>query len=96
MVVQVLQPQRVRVLDQQPEDAVASRQLPDRRLLLVGEAVGDEVDELPAALADHADGAVLRSGDLAGRDDDPVEHAVQVEVGADRHDRVEQGVDVLG
>ena len=66
-----------------------ARQVTDRRVLLGGEAGRHEVDQVPA-VAEHAERAVPRPGHPAGRDDDAVEHAVQVEVGADGDHRVEQ------
>ena len=43
-----------------------------------------------------AERAVLRTGHLARGHHDPVEHGVQLEVGADGHHRVEQGPRVVG
>ena len=53
------------------------------------DAVGDEV-VAGAVGADHAERAVPGAGELAGRLHDPAQHAVQVEVGRDRHHGVEQ------
>ena len=89
MGLQALQTERMRVPDQQPEDALAQRQVADRCVLLVGEPTGDEVDQ-PPSVTDHSQRAVPGSGDPARRDHGPIEHAVQVEVGADRDHRVQQ------
>ena len=57
MGLQALQTERMRVPDQQPEDALAQRQVADRCVLLVGEPTGDEVDQ-PPSVTDHTQRAV--------------------------------------
>ena len=90
MVLQPGQPERLGLVDQQPEDPAAAGQLADLGVLLGADAVHDEVRQL-AVGADHAQGAVLGTGELARRHHDPVEHVVHVEVGAHRDDGVQQG-----
>ena len=61
----VLEPERPRLLDQQPEDAATAGQLPDPAVRGVVDAGRDESLELLAALVEHADGRVARTGEIA-------------------------------
>ena len=73
-----------------PEHAAPVRQVADRGVQLRIDAVGDEVGQLPVR-PDDAERAVAGADQLAGRRDDPLQRAAQVEVGADADHRVEQG-----
>ncbi|MEJ7707618.1 MAG: hypothetical protein WKF82_10325 [Nocardioidaceae bacterium] len=82
--------QRFRMIDHAAQNAVTTWQWSDQVALRLGQSVGDEVGETAAA-SKHSQCAVSRVGEFAGRHDDPVEDAVQVEVGADSHDGIQQG-----
>ena len=84
-----VKPQRLGTVDEQPEDAVAAGQVADQPAALLVQPVVDEVGE-ERPRPEHAEGAVRRPGQRAGRAHDAVEGVVQVEVGADGHDSVEQ------
>ncbi len=87
----VRKPQRVRILDQQPEQAASLGPVVDLRDLVGAEPDRDELDQL-LPFADHAEGAVPGIHQLYGRLDDPAQHRLQVEPRADRDDRLEQSV----
>jgi hypothetical protein len=87
----VRKPDRVRIGDQEPQHAAAVRQVADLGVGRGVDAVGDEVDQLGAIGADHAQRAVSRAAQRARRLDDALQRAAQVEVGADADDRVQQG-----
>ena len=86
---------RVRARDDHAEQPVAPRERADRRPLLLGHAVRDELDELLTTGPEHPERAVRRVDELARDDDDAVEHLGQVEVGADGEDGVEQRAEPL-
>src|SRR4051794_41183879 len=90
MVAEVLEPQRARVLDQQPEDAPPPRQVPDRTMGLCVHAGRDEALELPAAVVEHADGRVARAGDLAGNVEELLEDGINVQLRDQRSPGVDQ------
>jgi hypothetical protein len=62
---EVLEPERPRLLDQQPEDAATAGQLPDPAMCGVVDTGRDEALERLPALVEHAHGGVARTGDLA-------------------------------
>ena len=64
-------------------------------MLLGRDSAGDELGEAACA-PDHSEGAVPRMSELTRRGDDPVQHAVQVEVGADVDEGVEQCSGTVG
>ena len=90
---EVGQPQRVRVTDELAQDAVAGRRRPDGGNGRVVDADGDELRQPLTTFVDHAQCAVRRVHQ-ADRDlDDATQHHLQVQVGADREDRVQQMAD---
>ena len=91
MVGQIVQAQRLRVFDQDAEDAVAAGQWAD---LLDGLVVDPDGDELRQriAFADHAERAVSRIDEPDAGFDDALQHGLKVEVGSDRQHRVEKSV----
>ena len=82
-------PHRSRIVDEQAQNATTGRQIADRVAFGDREAVGDELDESPVR-SDHAERTVAGTGQRAGRGDDPVQGAAQVEVAADADDRLQQ------
>ena len=75
----VRHPHRAGVGDEQAEHAAAARQVADGGVHLGVDAVGDEVGQLPVR-PDDAEGAVAGADQLAGRLDDALQRAAQVEV----------------
>ena len=69
---------------------MALRELPDRRVRLAVDADRDELDQPVARLVEHAERAVRGIDRLGCGLDDRVQDGVQVEVGPDREDRIEQ------
>ena len=86
----VRQADRVRVGDEQTENAAPVREVADRRLGRGVDSVRDEVGQLLIG-ADDAERAVTGARERAGRLDDAVESAAQLEVGADPDHGVQQG-----
>ena len=79
-----------------PRMPVPARQVADARALLVGQAVRHELAQSAVgARAEHAQGHVPGAGQLARDGDDPLQHAVQVQVADQAHDRVEQATQTL-
>ena len=66
--------------DQQPEDAVTHRRVPDRGSLLLGHALGDESLDARSVLAEHAERSVTGPRDRHGQLHDPLEHGFKVEL----------------
>ena len=87
----VVEPDRPRVVDEQPEQPVPGRQGPDLDHLVLAHAVVDEGPQ-PALRTDvqHAEGGVLGVHQRAGDGHDPGQHPVEGEVGRHRHDRVQE------
>ena len=81
VVAEVLEPQRPRLLDQQPEDAATAGQVPDRAMRVRVDAGGDEALELLPALVEHAHGRVARAGDLARDVEQLLQDRLDVELG---------------
>ena len=86
-----VQPQRLRVADQDAEDAAAVRKVADRRVRLGVDPRRQEPLERLAGLVDHAEGRVARAGDLRGRLDDALQQRIERELGAERDPRVRRG-----
>jgi hypothetical protein len=86
---QVVEPQGSRLVDQEAQDAPAAGQVADLPVQRLVDAVGDEVVEVSVG-ADDTQCAVPSAGQLAGRHHDAGQDAVQIEVGGDRDDGVEQ------
>jgi hypothetical protein len=86
----VVDPDRPALTRDQPEEPVPLRHHPDLLDLLGGQSVRHQVDEGTVVVEDAED-AVLGVGQRAGRLHDPGQDTAQVQVGPDRHHRVEQG-----
>ena len=78
---EIVQPQRLRVADQDAEDPAAARQVADRGVRLGVDSGGDEALERRAAPVDHAQRRVARAGQLGGRLDEPLQQRVERELG---------------
>ena len=90
MVADVLEPQRARLLDQQPEDPPAAGEIADRPVRVGIDPGGDEALELLPAIVEHADGRVARAGDLASDVEQLLEHRLDVELGDEAATRIDQ------
>jgi hypothetical protein len=82
-------PQRVRVLDEQAEQAAALRPVVDLGDLGGVEAYRDELGE-PLVLANDAERAVPGIDELDGRLHDPAQRRLEVQPGPDRDDGLQQ------
>ena len=93
---QVREPQRLRVVDDVPEDPVAGGQVTDRVALLLGEPVGDELLQprsdpgaiTPSATYCASTSRLAALGDL-------LQYAINGQVRGDRHHGVEQPAEPL-
>ncbi|GAB3892924.1 hypothetical protein GCM10027612_41500 [Microbispora bryophytorum subsp. camponoti] len=85
------QPQRLRFLDQQAEQAQPVRPVLDPGDLLLAQPYRYELEE-GVLLPDHAHRAVCRVHQRRGGGHDAPQNHLQVEVAADRHDRLQQRV----
>jgi hypothetical protein len=84
------EPQRLRVADQDPEEPAPVRQVADRPVGLLVDALRDELLERLAPLVEHADRGVASGGDLLGDVEQAVEEDVRVELGEQRTSDVQQ------
>ena len=92
----VVQPQRLGPVDDQPEQPVPDRQVAD--LLHLGGVmpwVMNSRSRSPGAVAEDTQGGVLRAGQVAGDLHDPPQQLVQGQVGGHRPDRLEQQLPAL-
>src|SRR5215218_9954585 len=81
---EVVEAQRLRVVDQRAEYAAAVRRVADRSLGLRVDAGDDEpLERLPAGV-DDPERRIAGSGQLRGRLDDLLEHRVERELGRER------------
>jgi hypothetical protein len=85
----VAQPHRLRVAQQEPEDALALREPPHRVARELVDARRLQLGQL-AVFADDAESAVPRVYQPASRVDDPLQHRRQAQIRADAEHRVEQ------
>jgi hypothetical protein len=85
----VIQAKRPWFVGEQPEHAMAGRQIADVVMLGDRQTIGDELHQA-SVRADDAECAVAGIGHLAGRHHDPRQCAVQVEIATDAHDRLQQ------
>lgn len=76
--------------DQQPEDAVTHRQVPDRGSLLLGHALRDESLDAGGVLAEHAERSVTGPSDRHGQLHDPLEHGLEVELRCEGESSLDQ------
>jgi hypothetical protein len=90
MLVDVRQPDRAWLGDQQTQHTAAVWQIPDPRVGGRVDAVSDEVGQIGAVGADHAERTVPGVGQGARGFDDTLQGAAQAEVRADADDRVEE------
>ena len=93
--VEVRQPQRFRIEDQQPEDAVTLGTSSDARRLLVAEPDGDELGEPGAGLVEHAQRCVPGIDEIRPGLGDPSQRVGEGLLGPDRHHCVEQPEQLL-
>jgi hypothetical protein len=75
---EVLQPNRLRLLDECPEQAVTLGQVPDARCELLVDAHVDELLEV-TVWRDDAERAVLRVNEIDGRLDNPSQHCGEID-----------------
>src|SRR5450755_5082575 len=94
MLADIGQPQRVRIVDQNPEYAMTTRQLADREPGLGIDPDGDEPFELPAPIVEHPERGVARSGDLHCGLEDLVENLLHVELGHQATSQTEQAAEM--
>jgi hypothetical protein len=95
----VLDAQRLGVLDQQAEHTAAVREGDPGECgaLLLAQPGGDELLQVLTGLVEHAQGAVAGADQVHRGGDDPPQHGGQVQLAADREDGVEQPLQpVLG
>ncbi len=87
----LVQPQRLRPVDDQPEQTVPAGQLADQLTLVVADAVVDERPQrVLGAGAEDPERRVAGAGQLAGDLDDPGEQTVEGQVRGDADHGVEQ------
>jgi hypothetical protein len=89
---QIREPQRPRVYDQKAEDPRTFGEAADGGHSVVVHAHGDELGQVLALVVEHPDRPVARTGDRACHLGHAPQHAVQIEVRAHHHRRVEQGM----
>lgn len=95
----VLDAQRLRILDQQPQHPAAVREghAGQSGALLLAQAGGDELLQVLTGLVEHAQGAVAGADQIHRGGDDAPQHGGQVQLAADGEDGVEQPLQpVLG
>jgi hypothetical protein len=90
MLAEVGQAQRFRVHDEDAEDPMTLGQWADRGSLGIVDANGDELDEPSARLIEDAERAIPRIDQIGRNLDDPAKYLLEVELGADRDDRVQE------
>ena len=81
MVADMGEPQRPGIIDQQPEDAAARGEVPDRAVRLGVDPRRDEAPEALAAVVEDADGRVAGPGDLARDVQKLLQDGVDLELG---------------
>jgi hypothetical protein len=87
---EIRQPDGSWIGDQQAQDPLATRPGTDEVFLGVRQSMGDELSKHSTAGVKHAERSVLGICQTAGGGDDPSQHSLEVEIGRDRQDRVEQ------
>src|SRR4051794_23426017 len=90
MLVEVGEAQGPGIGDEETEDAMALGQRTDGLANLVADPDGDELRETRAFRVQDPERAVLGIYQSPGSLDDPPQHRREIQVGADRHDGVEQ------
>jgi hypothetical protein len=92
---EVRQPDRRRLVDEQAEDALAARQVPDLGAGVRVDADGDELDEVAPLGPEDAERGVVRVGEVGRELRDAAQRVGQAEVARHRHDGVQQPVHLL-
>ena len=87
----VVEAHRLRVAQEQTQDAVAARRRPDRGLRLRIDAVGHEPLQARAARVDDAERRVARARDLGRQLEQPFEQRVEVPLGREDDPRLDEG-----
>ena len=91
VLVDVVQPQRFRVVDEQSQHAVPARQVTDLVDQALGHAVVDEgAQPAVGGLGEHPECGVPRVDQLAGDRHDPLQHTVEAQPRGDRDHGVQQ------
>ena len=85
-----MQPERLRVVDQDAENPAAVREVADPLVGLLVDAHGQETLERPTGRIDHAERRVSRPRQLCRGLDDPLQKRVERELGRDRDAGVDQ------
>ena len=85
-----MQPQRLRVPDQDAEDAASMRQIADRRMRLSVDPCRQEPLERLAGPVDHSESCVAGARDLGRGLDDALQQRVERELRAERDARVDE------
>jgi hypothetical protein len=93
MCAHVREPQRLRLVDQHPEDPAATREIPDRAMRLLVDALGDELLEQLSPLVEHADRRIPRAGEFLRYLQQAVEDHIRVQLGEQRAPDVEQAAE---
>ena len=87
---QVRESQRSGIGDQHPQDAVTLREMPDGVMGVIIDADGEELGQADAGLVEDTEGAVPGADQLDCGLDDAVQHRFEIEIRADRQNRVQQ------
>ena len=96
ILLQIAQPQDLRLVNQHAKDSPATRKVADRRARLLVDSSGDEPLQCRARAVDHPKHGVARSSERRRGLDDPLEHHVERKLGADRGPRLEQRAQPIG
>ena len=86
----VVQPQRLRVPNQDAEDAAPVRRVTDRGMRVGIDPGRQEPLQRLARSVDHAESCVAGVGDLGGRLDDPLQQRIERKLGAERDAGVDE------
>jgi hypothetical protein len=92
---QIIKAQGSGVKDNLAQEALALWLGSNGGSLLGVEPVGDETRKGDAVARDDAEGAITRSDEMTRSFDDPPEQAVNVRVGLDKKDRINEGMEAL-
>src|SRR5919202_1076949 len=95
LVADVVQAQRPRIADQDAEDPVAARQVPDGTVGLLVDAERDEPLETLAAVVEDAERGIPRARELLGDLEDTVQEPLDIELGYERTPHIEQAEEAL-
>jgi hypothetical protein len=87
----LMEPQRLGVVDQHPEDAAADRDVADRRPLAVADPGGDELGDDAVAPQD-AERSVAGAGELDGQLDDALQGGRERQLGGQGQPGLQQAL----